>query len=35
MDGWFARVSDPLDVGDIDEARRLLIEGGGFLFRAI
>ncbi|MEY4167693.1 MAG: hypothetical protein RIR52_1517 [Acidobacteriota bacterium] len=31
MDGWFARVSDPLDVGDIDEARRLLIEGGGVL----
>ena len=31
MEGWFARVRDPIDVGDEAEARRLLIEGKGIL----
>jgi putative ABC transport system permease protein len=31
MEGWFARVSDPIDVGEVDEARRALIAGDGVL----
>ena len=31
MDGWFARVTDPIDVGDVDAARRALIAGEGVL----
>lgn len=31
MDGWFARVNDPLDVGNVEEARRKLISGEGVL----
>jgi putative ABC transport system permease protein len=31
MDGWFARVRDPLDIGDPEEARRQLVAGDGVM----
>lgn len=31
MDGWFARVNDPIDVGDSQEARQQLLAGKGIL----